>query len=361
MNRHSRKRPTAARAALALLVCLLLAVHGTSAQHTRLNLPRRTVTLSELFGAIERQTGAVVVFDADRTALSRTVTLPAEQGTVAQMLDAALPGAGYTYQAVDRYILVRRAAASTGPKPAVAQQPTQQEFERDVNAYTRRNISLADVAERTVIRYDTLSAAPHDGTFSYPAREAVPEPTGRRVETPFARQTPPLLAVKTNLVWWAAGGTPNIGGETGLGKRTSLEISGGLNRRNFEGTEENNRKLAHWLIKSEFRYWPCERFNGHFFGLHGFYGEYNVAEWELPSLFAKGSRYEGTAMGGGIDYGYHLPLSAHWGLEFTAGVGVLQTEYREWDCTKCGDEVGKSNKTWFGPTNLGVKVVFVIR
>lgn len=43
------------------------------------------------------------------------------------------------------------------------------------------------------------------------------------------------------------------------------------------GYGSNNRKMKHWLIQSELRYWLCERFNGHFFGGHLFYGQYNVS------------------------------------------------------------------------------------
>ncbi len=40
--------------------------------------------------------------------------------------------------------------------------------------------------------------------------------------------------------------------------------------------------FKHWLVHPEFRYWLCERFNGHFFGVHLLGGEYNISKVKLP-------------------------------------------------------------------------------
>lgn len=81
------------------------------------------------------------------------------------------------------------------------------------------------------------------------------------------------VAVKTNLLYWATT-TPNAGFEFGLGKKTTLDISGGYNP--WTLNSDKNRKVKHFLVKPEFRYWLCERFQGHFFGVHAGYGEYNI-------------------------------------------------------------------------------------
>lgn len=57
--------------------------------------------------------------------------------------------------------------------------------------------------------------------------------------------------------YWA---TPNLGVELGLGRATTLDISG-----NYNPFEKNDGKMfKHWLVQPEFRYWLCERFNGTF-------------------------------------------------------------------------------------------------
>jgi hypothetical protein len=331
-----------------------------SAQTVRISLTQRTVTLSQLFDEIERQTGYAVIFDAGAVLPDQTVTVSAAEGSVAELLSQALPRGQYAWQTVDSYIVVRTIRQT--PADVAPPQPTREEFERDVRDYTRRNITPAEGGQ-VIVRYDTIrTERPHDGVFRYPSRELTLDMTSRTASTPFTRDTPPLLAVKTNLVWWAANGTLNIGGEVGLGKRTSLELSGGNNRWNLKGSAENNKKLVHWIVKPEFRYWLCERFStGHFFGVHGFYGQYNVGGYNIPLLFEKEYRYKGSFYGGGVNYGYNWAFSKRWGLEFTAGVGVIRTSYKKYDCEKCGSEVGKFDRTYFVPTELGVKMVFMIK
>jgi len=207
---------------------------------------------------------------------------------------------------------------------------------------------------------ENINGVQQEGSFTYPSQSFTPIDTKRYVRTPFSQTTPPMLAVKTNLVW-AATLTPNLAVEIGLGKKTSIEFSGGNNRWNIEGSPDNNKKLVHWVIKPEFRYWLCERFNGHFFGVHAFYGQYNVSEWYIPLLFEKDYRYEGDAYGGGVSYGYHWAWAKRWGMEFTVGAGIAIMDYVKKDCEKCGSEVGQFTKTYFGPTSLGIKLIFIIK
>ena len=175
------------------------------------------------------------------------------------------------------------------------------------------------------------------------------------------------VAVKTNLLYGAGTLTPNLGLELGLGKRTTLDLSAGYNPWNREGSDTDNKKWVHFLVQPEFRYWLCERFNGHFFGVHGLYGQYNVGSIEIPSLFGgdplmdKAFRYEGSAYGGGLSYGYNWMWSKRWGMEFTVGVGAVHFEYDKHDCEKCGDQISKGSKTYFGPTKAGISLVFLIK
>jgi hypothetical protein len=67
------------------------------------------------------------------------------------------------------------------------------------------------------------------------------------------------LAVKTNLLYDATT-TGNIGVEAGLSKKWTLDVSGNLNPWTFS----NNKKIKHWMVQPEARYWLCEKFNGQF-------------------------------------------------------------------------------------------------
>lgn len=169
------------------------------------------------------------------------------------------------------------------------------------------------------------------------------------------------VALKTNLLYGAVTLTPNLGLEVGLGKRTSLDLRAGYNPWNLKGSSDNNKKLVHLLAQPEFRWWTCERFNGHFFGVHGLFSHYNVGGHKIPLLFEREYRYEGYAYGGGISYGYHLMLSPRWGVEFNVGAGYARLDYDKFACEKCGDKLASASKDYFGPTKAGITLVFIIK
>lgn len=173
-----------------------------------------------------------------------------------------------------------------------------------------------------------------------------------------------VVGVKTNLLYGAVTYTPNLGVEIGLGKKTTLDIAAGYNPWRLNNNELNTKKLVHLIVQPEFRYYFCERFNGHFIGVHGLYSEYNIRNHNLPMLFGSGSkhhRFKGDAYGGGISYGYQLLLGYHWNLEFEVGVGYAHLNYDKYDCAMCGVKVGSFTKNYFGPTKAGISLVFLIR
>ena len=172
------------------------------------------------------------------------------------------------------------------------------------------------------------------------------------------------IAVKTNLLYGAGTFTPNLGVEIALGERTTLDISGGYNWFNLDTKKDNNKKLVHWLVQPEFRYFLCERFTGHYFGVHAIGSQYNIGGYNLPMLFGKDSeryRHEGSAYGAGFSYGYQLPLARRWNLEFNVGVGYMRMKYDVYDCKTCGDVIEEGRtKNYFGPTKAGVTLIFLI-
>ena len=168
------------------------------------------------------------------------------------------------------------------------------------------------------------------------------------------------FGVKTNALHWATAGTLNAGLEAGLGKRTSLELTGDYNPWTLDRDE--NRKLKFWTVMPEFRYWLCERFNGHFFGLHSGYGEYNISGVRIPFLkkSVKDHRYQGWATGLGISYGYSWLLGRRWNLEATVGAGYVYTNYDRYECATCGKFRGTGDRHYFGPTKAGISIIYII-
>jgi hypothetical protein len=198
------------------------------------------------------------------------------------------------------------------------------------------------------------------------AAPAVEYPGAATAGTPAAglRKRPVSFAVKTNLLYGAGTMTPNLGLEFGVSGRGTVNIAGGYNSRNLEGAADDgaNKKLVHNLFGIEYRYWLCERFNGHFFGVHTMGSRYNIGGYEIPLLLGEGSknfRFDGFAVGAGLSYGCQFVLGTHWNLEAAVGVGYLYLRYDKYDCPKCGNKIGTSARDYLGPTNAGLSLMYL--
>lgn len=164
------------------------------------------------------------------------------------------------------------------------------------------------------------------------------------------------FAVKSNLLYDATS-TINLGFEVGLGKKWSLDVSGNYNGWKFA----DNASLRHWLVQPEARYWLCEKFNGHFFGLHGFYGDYNVGGISFLGDNMKNHRYDGNLYGAGLAYGYQWFLSSRWSMEAEIGVGWAHLDYDKYECGPCGAKLGSETKDYFGPTKLALSIIYFFK
>lgn len=169
------------------------------------------------------------------------------------------------------------------------------------------------------------------------------------------------VVVKTNLLYDATA-TINAGVEIGLAPKWTLDLSG-----NYNGwTMSDNRKWKHWMVQPEARYWFCDRFVGHFLGIHAHGGQYNVGGLKngisfLGTDFSNLSdlRYEGWFVGAGVGYGYSWILSKHWNFEAEIGVGYAYTRYDSYPCGTCGEKQD-DNKShhYFGPTKAALNLIY---
>ncbi len=169
-------------------------------------------------------------------------------------------------------------------------------------------------------------------------------------------------ALKTNLL---ADATTSIqlGAEFPLADKWTLETGAAYNGWTFS----NNKKWKHWLVQPEVRYWTCDKFMGHFFGFHLLGGQYNLGNFTSKAHFLgtdfrllKQYRYEGWMAGAGLAYGYSWPISKHWSVEATLGLGYVFSRYSKFYCPTCGDKIesGK-NHHYVGPTKAAVSLIAV--
>jgi len=170
------------------------------------------------------------------------------------------------------------------------------------------------------------------------------------------------FAVKTNLLYDAFLNV-NLGVEAGLTPRWTLDVSGDLNA----WTLPNETRYKHYFVQPELRYYLCERFQGHFFGLHLHAGQYNVGGIDnsltlLGTDFSALSqrRFQGWFAGGGLAYGYAWILGRHWNLEAELGAGYAYTLYDTFRCSGCGKKIATDTPHhYIGLTKAAINIVYV--
>jgi hypothetical protein len=170
------------------------------------------------------------------------------------------------------------------------------------------------------------------------------------------------VALKTNVLYDLTA-TVNAGVEIGLAPRWTLDISGNFNAWDMK----ENKKWKHYLVQPEARYWFCDRFMGHFFGVHAHGGQFNFGGIKNGINFLgtnlsnlTNNRYQGWFAGAGVAYGYAFVLGRHWNLELELGLGYAYTKYDAFECAGCGRKVETGiTHHYVGPTKLALNLVYL--
>ena len=125
------------------------------------------------------------------------------------------------------------------------------------------------------------------------------------------------IAAKTNLLYWSST-TPNLSLEFGLGKRTTLNLTGAY---------------------------------------------YNISGVRVlfQDKSTKDHRYQGWVTGVGLSYGYSWILGKRWNLEATVGLGYVYTDYDKYECATCGEFKESGSKHYFGPTKASISLIYMIK
>lgn len=168
------------------------------------------------------------------------------------------------------------------------------------------------------------------------------------------------IGVKTNFLYWGVMVSPNIEAEFSLNDKSTLELGGGFNLWKFD----KNKKVRHWLLQPEYRYWFCESFNGHFVGMHAHVAQFNVGVWDIPFgrlKNLKDYRYQGYLYGGGLSYGYQWILNPRWNLEVNIGAGYARIHYEKYPCAICSTKLTEGVYNYFGITKAAISLVYMIK
>lgn len=348
---------------------LLFSVQSSRAQEPVIRFPQRTMILSEGFREINRQTGLNFALNLSRLDTSKQVEIGTGQLTLSAALGKLLAGSGHTYELYDKHILIIpiQEQKENTPTPVTASASDnynhydynipQPKTIEPIQPIRSESSTAAEVIEVTPQEYrpaekigERTFAAPKDKVFKYLNR------------ADNRRSAGPKVGIKTNLLYWGTT-TPNLAVELALGAKTTLDIQGSYNPWKF-GDPEKNKKIQHWLVMPEVRMWVHEKFDGHFFGVHGFFSSYNAGNVDLPlGIFSdlKDERREGYGVGVGISYGYQWYLGNHWNLEATFGFGYSYMNYDRYECEPCGKFLEHTHKHYFGPTKIGLSFIYLFK
>ncbi len=166
----------------------------------------------------------------------------------------------------------------------------------------------------------------------------------------------PSFAIRLNAAYLAAL-VPNLGVEFRFGN--GWAVGGTYVHAWWKNVEQNRFWQTYGGEVNARKYFGTRRSDNPFSGHHvGAYGQMITYDFELGGL---GYQAPKPNWGGGIDYGYTLPLGKHWGLDFSVGVGVLAGEYKLYEPIG-GHYVWKEtrNRIWFGPTKVEITIFYQI-
>lgn len=164
-----------------------------------------------------------------------------------------------------------------------------------------------------------------------------------------------IMSLRTNLLYWLMF-APNGGIEFHIGSHFSILAEGAITYWNKK-TDTGDKGIYVAGGGPEFRYWFNDDRSepGHVIGIYGQYADFDI------KLNEKGR--QGTSIGGGISYGYYLPVGRRWAFEFGIGIGYLsnKTDVYKWNpIVKKNLWVEYNTKPWIGPTKARVTAIFRI-
>ncbi len=153
------------------------------------------------------------------------------------------------------------------------------------------------------------------------------------------------IALKTNGLYWATT-SMNASAEMALSDKVTVELAGAYNPWTFK----DNKKLRFWLVQPEAKYWLCEKFEGHFVGIHAHGAQFY-------STLAN-RRRDGYLAGAGFSYGYDWMLAPRLNLEAEIGLGYAHMWYKESDCIPCIKSYERKTKDYVGPTKVALSIAY---
>jgi len=169
---------------------------------------------------------------------------------------------------------------------------------------------------------------------------------------PTPEPTSETWALKTNLLYWAVCGVANVGAEFRVGKHFSVDVP--ITWSPY--TIKEDWKFRTLSVQPEIRGWTSRAMKGHFFGLYTHLAWYNIATDQLDRYQDKDGKT--PLWGGGLSYGYALPLKGRWNMEFTIGFGYARLDYDVFYNIPNGALYDNRTKDYWGITRAGINLIY---
>lgn len=177
-------------------------------------------------------------------------------------------------------------------------------------------------------------------------------------------ETRPIFAVKTNMLY-DLGITPNIGIEFYVAPNFSINANwayawwkrdrSSYYWRAYGGDVEARYYINHWKTRSERHE---HAFSGHHIGLYGLLCTY---DYEFSNNGQQAAKWN---YGGGIAYGYSMPITRHLNIDFSIGLGCLYGDYYKYEPSTIDNEdyywLSTNKRKYWGPTKAEVSLVWKI-
>lgn len=162
------------------------------------------------------------------------------------------------------------------------------------------------------------------------------------------RSSAQFYSLSTNLPVLATGSV-NAEWSMTLNRNWSFHLEGSVNPWKIE-----QFRIQHLAIRPAVRWWTSESYRGWWVGAHfcGAYGHIGI-----PKFMKK--KYEGIAMGGGVDVGYTWAIDTRWNVELGLGAGAYYLDMWAGKCRTCSYRTEEINKWLFTPDKLSLSVIYL--
>ena len=179
---------------------------------------------------------------------------------------------------------------------------------------------------------------------------------------------PATFAVKTNLLYDVAL-IPNIGAELYIGGRLTLGadvfytwLSSDSRHRYWQGyggyftiRHYFGKNTKHSTLNTKHSTLNSKLFSGHHLGAYVLALTYDV------EFGGKGYQAEKLGWGGGLEYGYSLPIGRRLNLDFSIGIGYQTGDYKTYEPIDDHYVWQSTNKRhYFGPTKAEVSLKWLL-